>query len=313
MIDIVQQTHCALQPAHLVMQLQAKVARQAYEDAKKAVNEVVAADPNDAQTAAVLDAATVKAAKARVLSVATARHTQAAQQHYSMSQLPNAHVVSKQEGNAVARLELAKMRLEKYELVFRSFGNYSGSQGLLILDDMVLVAKTELRGGHLQLVDFRAKQSAYEAVASDSASASSLSLQVGTTSYVGVRANNPLSMVTVASSDGVTILPSLCATQDMAIQAVASHIPAWPYASGEWCGCSGSGRVPGAAYNPTTGACSCQPGFYLDGGSGRCVACAAGTCNPAMGNTLSQCPASSCGQSNATVPAPVAATPFPSS
>ena len=87
-------------------------------------------DPSDAQCAAVLDQALVKAAKARVLSVAAARHTQTARQHYSLANGGvNTHVVTKQEADAVARLELAKMRLEKYELMFRSLGEW-GCRGV---------------------------------------------------------------------------------------------------------------------------------------------------------------------------------------
>ena len=42
-------------------------------------------------------------------------------------------------------------------------GDYSGNPDLLIVHDMILVAKNELRGGHLQLVKYRSAQAKYEA------------------------------------------------------------------------------------------------------------------------------------------------------
>merc|ERR1719163_2218453 len=122
-------------------------ARLAHGEATEAYDRAAGVDPTQPAASAALDQCLVKAAKARVLSVAAARHTQAAKQHYKLTD-GTAHIVTKQEGDAVARLELAKMRLEKYERQFRSMGNYAGNPDLLILHDMILVAKNELRAGH---------------------------------------------------------------------------------------------------------------------------------------------------------------------
>ena len=137
-------------------------ARLAHGEATEAYDRAAGVDPAQPAASAALDQCLVKAAKARVLSVAAARHTQAAKQHYKLTD-GTAHIVTKQEGDAVARLELAKMRLEKYERQFRSMGNYAGNPDLLILHDMILVAKNELRAGHLNLVQFRSLQAKWEA------------------------------------------------------------------------------------------------------------------------------------------------------